>query len=184
MSRILLVDDEPNVSQALLRVLRRELGAGVTVEAFTDPRAALVRAEEISFDVVVSDYRMPGMDGLAFLTALRRMQPLATRIVLSGMTDFDVLMVAINEAGIWRFLPKPWEDAEFSACVRDGVAFAQRNREHQRLADEHRRGASETPVANTLPDSAARAELQRLEAQEPGITRVKWGPNGEVLLDD
>ena len=77
--RILLVDDEPAVLSALARLLHRQLPAGPEVETFTSPRAALARAWEVPFALVVSDYRMAEMDGIAFLKEFAEIQPHALR---------------------------------------------------------------------------------------------------------
>lgn len=176
MKRLLLVDDEANILQALRRILARAFRDEVRIESFDDPRAALARAGETAFDVVISDFRMPVMDGVSFLKAFRAIQPDAVRVILSATTDFDSLVTAVNEAEIHRYLIKPWVDDEVVATVRGALEKHARAVEEHRLADESRlkRGAI----------TEEEAELRRLEAEEPGITKVKWGPDGSVLLDD
>jgi DNA-binding response OmpR family regulator len=84
-------------------------------------------------------------------------------------------MTAINEAEIFRYLTKPWDDAELVATVRLGLARREQLLEDRRLADESRFFQGDMSVEEI--------ELQRLEADEPGITKVKWGPDGSVLLE-
>ena len=174
--RILLVDDEANVVNAIARTLKRDWHNNAMIETHTHAARALARAAQDQFDAVISDYRMPEMDGIDFLTRFRALQPLTARIILSGNTDFDVLMTAINEAGILRFISKPWDDDELLRATRLAVDTTAANRESQRLAEAHAKGDA--------PPSGQQAEMQRLEALEPGITKVRWGPNGEVLLED
>lgn len=177
MKRLLLVDDETNILQALRRTLTRAFqGEELRIELFEEPHAALARAEETAFDLVISDYRMPTMDGVSFLKAFRALQPDAIRLILSGTTDFDILVSAINEAEIHRYLIKPWADEEVVATVRAALEKHAQTLEDRQLADEMRlqQGAI----------SVEEIELRRLEAQEPGITRVNWGPDGSVLLDE
>lgn len=175
MDRIMLIDDEPAVLRALLRMIRREWPDAPPVEAFDKPRSALARLSEAPFACIMSDYRMPELDGVALLAQARKLQPLATRLVLSGIDDFDVLMLAINEAAITRFISKPWDEAEVMTALRNGVASARQAGEQARQAAQPRSEADLT--ATTL----AFAEMLN---DEPGLLRVNWGPNGEVIFDD
>lgn len=172
LPRILLVDDEPHVLSALQRLLRRELAGTAQVEAHTSPRAALARALEVPFALVVSDYRMPELDGLAFLKAFSELQPRARRLMLSGVTDFDVLVSAVNDVGLQRYLIKPWDDREMA----DALADQAKDEEARHLADERRGELGQL--------SAEELERRRLEAEEPGITQVRRGPDGAIHLDD
>lgn len=176
LPRILLVDDEPHVLSALQRLLRRELAGTAQVEAHTSPQAALARALEVPFALVVSDYRMPELDGLAFLKAFSELQPRARRLMLSGVTDFDVLVSAVNDVGLDRYLIKPWDDQEMAGALAAALAEQARNEEARRLADERRGELGQL--------SAEDLERRRLEAEEPGITQVRRGPDGAVHLDD
>lgn len=180
MHRIMLVDDEENILNALRRLLIVPLAAGgekPVVETFVSPRKALDRAGEgVAFDAVISDYRMPEMNGVDFLNAFQAIQPNAARLILSGYADFDALLGAINQARIYRFIAKPWHDSDLRAAVEQALAHHGLLLENQRLADELR--------AQRGIISRQEMALRRLEAESPGITRVKWGPNGEVLLDE
>ena len=177
MRRIMLVDDENLVLRALQRVISRRLAdEEVRVETFEDPRAALRRAAEVGFDVVVSDYRMPIMDGVSFLVALKEIQPDTVRLILSAQADLNALVSAINQAELFRFLAKPWLDEELLVAVR--LAFARRDKllAERRLADERR-----LQIGLLTPEEL---ELRRLEEEEPGITKVNWGHDGSVILDE
>lgn len=182
MSRILIVDDEESILRSLRRLLSlTPCRAGdkvyaLKVDAFSDAAAALDKARHTAYDLVLSDYRMPGMDGVRFLKALREIQPDAARLILSGYADLNGLIGAINEAGISRFLSKPWNDYELVAAIGQALALRELTLENQRLADQAR------VAMGTL--SAEEVERKRLEAEEPGITHVIWGEDGSVLLDE
>jgi two-component system probable response regulator PhcQ len=174
MSRLMIVDDEPNVTHALRRVLKRHLPPDVQVEAFNDPLDALARVQECAFDVVVSDYRMPGMDGLTFLQLVGARQELAVRMILSASSEADAVLKAINDVQAFRYLTKPWAEAELMAQVNQALAHAASLQSERTLADDMRLQRGQlSPQAR---------ELKRLESLEPGLTQVAWGPNGEVLM--
>ena len=176
MKRILMVDDESNVLSALRRTLQRAFaGEDLHLETFEDPRLALERVGNQAFDLVMSDYRMPPMDGVSFLKGGRQLQPEPVRLILSASNDFDALMTALNEAEILRYITKPWDDDDLVATVRLGLARREQLLEDRRLADEARLAQGDMSVEEI--------ELRRLEAEEPGITKVKWGPDGSVLLE-
>lgn len=103
-TRVLCIDDEPHALDALARTLRRKLDITTAVE----PRAGLeILAHEGPFAVIVSDLRMPGMDGISFLEESRRISPHTVRMLLSGQADFDAALAAVNRGGIFKFLVKP-----------------------------------------------------------------------------
>jgi two-component system probable response regulator PhcQ len=178
--RILLVDDDVNVLKALRRVLSlTPCVAGnqrfkLQVDAYDSPTAALAIAHERPYALVLSDYRMPGMDGTEFLSAFRELQPHAARLILSGYADLNGLIRAINEVGIQRFIAKPWNDYELVSAVAQALAVRELSLENERLADQARLAAGQM--------SPQEAELKRLEFEEPGITHVLWDSDGSVLL--
>lgn len=177
MKRLLLVDDEINLLHALKRLLNRTLaGKNVVVEIFDDPEAALQRAGQVQFDVVVSDYRMPAMDGVTFLRCFRGIQPDTLRLILSAATDFEALVTAVNEIGIYRYLSKPWSDDDFVVTIEAAFREYERHMEERLLAQGARRFG--------VDESAEALEAMRLEAEEPGITHVNWAPDGSVILGD
>lgn len=182
MYRILLVDDEAGIVRALRRLLAHTPVScngkvyPLQAEAYTSPVEALDRVAAVRFDLVLSDYRMPGMDGVQFLKRVRDIQPDAVRLILSGYADLNGLIGAINQAAIYRFISKPWNDYELIAALGQALAHRELEIENRRLADEARlaHGA-------ITPQELA---LRELEALDPGITRVNWGPDGSVIIDD
>lgn len=176
MKRFLLVDDEINVLNALQRILRQRLGdIDVKIETCSDPVEALARIGEMSFDLVISDQRMPMMTGVEFLKAVRKIQPDAVRLMLSAYSEFSAVVNAVNEAEVFRYIAKPWQPEELEEVIRLALTRREQILEDKRLADEVRvqRGAM----------SQQELEAKRLEEEEPGITKVNWGPDGSVHLD-
>jgi len=122
MYQVLLVDDEPNILSALRRSLaaidvRLLDGEALHFEVFTSPEAAIKRCDEQDFDLVISDYRMPSMNGVEFLTGVMKLQPSVPRMIISGYADRDVIIAAVNEVRLTRFVEKPWDDQELRNAV-------------------------------------------------------------------
>ncbi len=142
MTNLLIVDDEANVLSALRRMLLNPAAAPALLEphltAFTSPVEALEHVAHHRVDLVISDYRMPGMDGVSFLTRVKELQPDTARIILSAFADMEGIVRAINEAGIFRFVSKPWSDAELKAIVAQVLAHRELLVENRRLADQVR----------------------------------------------
>ncbi len=102
--KILLVDDDCNILDAYRRSLSREF----LMETALGPEQALkLLAQDDPFAVVVSDMRMPGMDGIQLLNAIKTQSPDTVRVMLTGNADMDTAIKAINEGSIFRFLNKP-----------------------------------------------------------------------------
>jgi len=148
LRRVLVVDDEPHVVSAVQRELNGPPFAfyEYAVEGFSVPEAALRRAAEVDFDAVISDYRMPGMDGIAFLGELARLRPDCMRIVLSGQTDMDTLTRLVNESHIYRFIAKPWSAHALKAALAQALDYGAVLRENRRLAEQARQGGGELPT--------------------------------------
>lgn len=136
MYRIMVVDDEDNILRALKRVLARE--TNWEVETYSDPAQALQHGHAKVFDAVISDYSMPEVDGITLLREFREIQPDTIRIVLTGVIDTDTLIQAINQAGAFRFVPKPWEDEQLLDSIREGLRFRDVLVENRMLAQQVR----------------------------------------------
>jgi two-component system probable response regulator PhcQ len=179
MHRLMVVDDDPNVLSALRRSLARPgdtRHGEYQVELFEAPQRALEQLKSRPFDLILSDYRMPGMDGVKFLTTAREVQPDAIRLILSGYADLNGLVAAINEAQIFRFLAKPWHEYDLLSAVSQALEYRRLLTENQELADLVRIERGKL--------SRHEAELRRLERETPGITRVNWGEDGSVIFED
>ena len=181
MSRIMIVDDEEAILKSLQRLLRHvpcshgNKTFQLEVTAFSEPAKALEFARHEPFDLFISDFRMPVMDGVEFLKGVKEIQPDAARLILSGYADLNALMRAVNEVGIDRFIGKPWNDYELTSAIAQSLAHRELLLENRELANLVRMEMGDT--------DAEQVEAQRLESIEPGITQVNWGPDGSVILD-
>ena len=112
--KILFVDDEENVLKAMLRIFRREnymlLTAGSAAQALE-----IIKQEPVQ--VIISDYRMPGMSGADLLRQIKALYPQTIRIMLTGYADVNAIMGAINEGAVYKFITKPWNDDDLRLTV-------------------------------------------------------------------
>jgi response regulator RpfG family c-di-GMP phosphodiesterase len=115
---ILVIDDDPAVLILLQDDLER---AGYSTVTNTNPLNALEEIKQRNFSVIISDQRMPGLSGLNLLAQAARIQPSATRMLITGMMDIETVVDAINTGEIFRFIVKPWLREEFLAAVKNGV---------------------------------------------------------------
>jgi two-component system NtrC family sensor kinase len=127
---ILCVDDERNVLRSLERLF---LDDDYEILTATSAEEGLRILENNGpFHVVISDYRMPAMDGVEFLKEVYQRWPDTVRIVLSGYADTAAIVSAINEGRIYKFIPKPWDDNELRVTVANALeryALQKHNRE-------------------------------------------------------
>ncbi len=119
---VMLVDDERMVLTALRSFLQLE--TPYQVLSFTSAPEALECLGSERADVVIADFMMPGMDGVRFLTEVRNRYPATTRILLTGYADKENAIRAINEAGLYYYLEKPWDNEHLRLVVRNGMERA------------------------------------------------------------
>ncbi len=126
---ILCVDDESQILKSLKRVFRR---AGHDTVIFTSAAEALEYLQENTVDLIISDMRMPEMDGNKFLSEAASQWPNSVRMLLTGYSDLDSMVGAINNGHIYRYISKPWDETDLLMSI-------QRALETKRLKDEHTR---------------------------------------------
>jgi len=136
MYKIMIVDDEENILKSLVRVFHKQ--NNWDIETYINPLDALKRARTCIFDAIIADCHMPGIDGLEFLHELKLLQPEAVRILMTGVVDIETLMQAINKAGAFRFIIKPWNDGLLIDSMNEGLHYRDILIENRMLADRVR----------------------------------------------
>jgi len=128
---ILAVDDEPANLRMLERLLRKEYAV---LTATSGPEALeLLRHEPVS--LIITDQRMPGMTGTELLSHSIQTNPDAVKIILTGYTDVDALIEAINCARVYKYVSKPWDPIMLQETIRQALTEQQRSLEQKKLLD-------------------------------------------------
>ena len=159
-AKLLLVDDEPNILTSLNRLLRPE---GYSIRTAESGAHALELLAQEPADVIVSDMRMPVMDGAAFLKLAREGWPDSVRLLLTGFSNTESIISAINEGGIYMYLNKPWDDAQLLQTVRSAVARKHLVDERNALLALTARQNDELTFLNDGLEDAVRARTAELK---------------------
>lgn len=154
-TRILCVDDERNVLRALERIFLDDDYEILTASSGEEGLEILNGSEQVQ--VVISDFRMPGMNGVEFLKEVFKTHPDTIRIVLSGYADTAAVVAAINDGKIYKFIPKPWNDDELKMTVVKALETFAIQRRNRQLAEELKRKNGELSELN--------AHLERMAAK-------------------
>ena len=168
-ARVLIVDDEENVLRALKRELR---GEPYEVFSATSGEEGLRIAVEYHPDVVISDYRMPGLTGVEFLSSLKEMLPQTLGILLTGQASMDAVISAINEARAYRFLTKPWDKLQLLQTVRDAISYYRLLEENRRLQEEVRAQNETLQKVNATLEEKVKERTQELAEKNDRLTKM------------
>jgi DNA-binding NtrC family response regulator len=117
---VLCVDDEIGVVRSLRWLLQEEFH----VETACSASEGLALLADQTFHVVISDQRMPGMTGTEFLAQVRQLQPQAMRLLLTGYSDYQAVLDSINKSETYRFINKPWDNAELLHIVSEAASIS------------------------------------------------------------
>lgn len=167
MRNVMIIDDETKVLKALQRHLVRNNWRVIT---FNHPITALDYAKYGVFPVVISDYRMPEINGVDFLMRFQKLQPYSFKIMLSGQADQQAMTDAINYAEIDRFLHKPWDNQQLIHEMEQGLATFEQHMSHARSSNKKAMTKAEFLQWNE----------RLLEQMSPGITKVRKNALGWI----
>jgi CheY-like chemotaxis protein len=182
---LLLVDDEPNVISSLKRLLRRD---GHTILSANSGAEGLELLQKNKVDVIISDQRMPGMTGVEFLREAKLRHPSTIRMVLSGYTELQSVTDAINEGAIYRFLTKPWDDAQLRDQVEKAFEHKELMEENQQLDMRIRTTNQELVAANRHLGNVIHIARKQVEVEATSLAIVQealeYVPIPVIGLDD
>jgi DNA-binding NtrC family response regulator len=163
---ILIVDDEAPIRRTLQRLFARE---HYRVLEAAGEQEALKIADADAVDLIISDYVMPGGNGLDLLTTMKKRHPHVVRMIMTGKADLQAVITAINEGHVYRFVLKPWDNDDLCLSVRLAL-------EQARLLSENRRLVGRLQEHEEV--------LRGLAKHYPGITSVERDAEGAIVLDD
>lgn len=116
---IVIVDDDSIITETISTYL--ELTSDYKVLTYNNPSTALSELPGKKFDVVISDFMMPEMNGLDFLSKLKKLSPDTVMIMLTGYADKENAIRAINELELYQYIEKPWDNEELSMIIKNGL---------------------------------------------------------------
>lgn len=130
LATILVVDDEASILASLKRLFRPH-GYRIFSAACGDAALEILAVEQV--DLVISDMRMPGMSGAQFLAICKQRHPDTMRVLLTGYSEIGATIAAINEGGVFHYLPKPWDEAYLLMTVKSALAQQQLKKDKEFL---------------------------------------------------
>ena len=158
--KILLVDDEKPILDSLYRFCRQRKWDAFRANSGAE---ALDFLDKENVDVIISDMRMPNMDGAEFLSKARKKSPLSTRILLTGYADMEAVISAVNEAKIYNYLNKPWDDNMLESVVNSALDFKRKEDERLRLVNEVAEKNTELATINDSLEEKVKARTEALQ---------------------
>lgn len=166
IDRVLIIDDEPGVLDELRRALRAQ-PYEILVAQSAEQALGLLERQRV--DVVVSDLRLPGMDGAHLLATIKDLYPDIIRMLFTGQATLQEAMTAINEGEVYRFFVKPCNPIDLAHGIRQALGMKELLAENQRL--------------RSLVEQQT-SILEKLELENPGISRVERDEDGAVVIDE
>ena len=163
---LLCIDDEPNILNALKRLLRKENFRLLTAGS---GKKGLRLLSENEIHVVLSDQRMPEMNGTEFLKEVKAAYPDIIRIILTGYTDVDSISEAINEGHIYKFFLKPWNDQNLKLEIRQAMEQYDLVQDNKRLHEQVIEQNEELKQINENLESIILERTQSLEFQNQAL---------------
>jgi two-component system, probable response regulator PhcQ len=162
---VLIVDDEESILKSICRALRNE---DYRILTATKGEKGLAILKDHDVHLVISDQKMPGMNGIDFLKQIKKDHPQILTIMLTGNAEIETAMNAINEAGVYKFILKPWDDNNLKVTITRALETLELIWERDSLLEKVK---------------TRDAILQCLEKQHPGISKVERDENGYIILD-
>jgi CheY-like chemotaxis protein len=173
LPRILVVDDE----EAILETMTFTFEDDYEVYTSNDARAALELLDEKSpFAVVLTDQRMPNMDGVQFLSEVCKRHPSTVRMILTGFSDMEAIIQAINDGHVYAYITKPWEPDQLKQVMKQAI-------DHYELTIENERLVTDLQRANVFLEAVMdRLDTGALAIDAAGVIQAVNRPARDYLV--
>lgn len=180
--KILIVDDEKIVTSAFKTLLKVE--GFSDVNCFNNPEEAVQFLKENEPDIIISDFLMPQMNGLEFLTRAKEIYPEVSMILLTGYADKENAIKAINEIGLYKYIEKPWDNDDLLMNIRNGIERSHLLSDLRDKISQLEEAKSQLEIYSTkLEDLVAErtAELTVANSKLTGI--INYCADGIIIID-
>ncbi len=174
--KIVIVDDEDMVIKTLKTLLKIEGFSNVDI--FNNPEEALKFIENNPCDLIISDFIMPKMNGIEFLSKAKKIHPDTTQILLTGYADKENAIRAINELGIFKYIEKPWGNDDIILNIKNGI-------ERTRLKEQLKDKIEKLEIANKKLEEYSKSLEEKVEerTKDLNVSNIKLNTIIENLSD-
>lgn len=178
-NKILFVDDEINILNIVKRQFR-DYGHEMLFANSGEEGLGILKNEEVS--VIVSDMRMPEMDGARFLELAKEITPDSVKIVLSGHAEINTVLDSINRGHIWRFITKPWEREELKIAVDNGLELFESKKREKELIISLKQKTQELNELNRSLDKKVKERTWLLNERSEILNMLLEEPDIDVVI--
>ncbi len=179
MYKILIVDDEECILNSLYRCLRRDFNV---LMADSGEEGLEVLAENEDIALILSDVKMPGMDGIKFLGKANDVSPLSVKMILSGYAELDLVMDAINGGHVWRYMTKPWSQDDLLMAINNALEHYEVKREKQLLVLELEQKNRQLSQWNSMLEKKVEAHVRMKEKKIELLMLLLDNPSEEEYM--
>ena len=179
MYKILLVDDEECILNSLYRCLRRDYEV---LMAESGEEAMDILEEDKDIALILSDVKMPGMDGITLLAEAEKVSPMSVKMVLSGYAELDLVMDAINGGHIWRYMTKPWSQDDLHMAINNALEHFEVKREKQLLVLELEQKNRQLAQWNSMLEKKVEAHVRMKEKKIDLLMLLLNNPSEEEYM--
>lgn len=170
--RVAFIDDEPNVLDALKRITRK---TGFDCRFYSAAHRFFQTYEATQADIVVSDIKMPDMDGVELMNRIATLNPLCVIIALTGCDDYETLLRSVNNARVWKYVTKPWSNADIVDLLVEAASYQRKIIDASKTSLVQKTTPSSNVALDLIPGCIGQSEIMRytFELFHQAFTRGK-----------